>query len=148
MAKLNPYLSFDGKTEEVFNFYKSVLGGEFAEFMRYKDMPKEGAEGCENPMPEGIGEKVMHVALLFGEGNVLMGSDVVEGFGPPYVSGNNFSLAVGAGSKEELEKFFNGIAEGGEITMPLGDTFWGAYFGMCVDKFGIQWLFNYDYPKV
>lgn len=150
MPTLNPYLNFKGNTEEVFNFYKSVFGGEFAEFMRWKDMPsnEEGCGGEEGgEKPEGLDDKIMHVSLPIGNGTVLMGSDAVDGFGPPFSAGNNFSIAIGADSKEELDALFNGLSEGGTITMPLADSFWGAYFGMCVDKYGIQWLFNYDYPK-
>lgn len=144
MATINPYLDFNGKAEEAFNFYKSVFGGEFASVMRWKDMA--GAEGCEEvKLAESELEKIMHIALPIGDKTILMASDGIEASGLQHIPGNNFSIAVGADSKEELKKLFNGMAEGGTVTMPLADTFWGAYFGMCTDKFGIQWLFNYDY---
>ena len=144
MAKINPYLHFLGNTEEVFNFYKSIFGGEFATVMRYGDM--SGQEGCEN-MPEENKQKIMHIALPVSDGHVLMGTDAVGEHAADAKFGNNVSLSISADSKEEADKVFNGLAEGGAVTMPLGDTFWGAYFGMLKDKYDIQWLVNYDYPK-
>jgi len=144
MAKVNPYLHFLGNTEEVFNFYKSIFGGEFATVMRFGDI--QGQEGCENLSDEDK-QKIMHIALPLSDGHVLMGTDAIGEHAADAVIGNNISLSVSADSKEEAEKVFNGLAEGGAVTMPLADTFWGAYFGMLKDKFGIQWLINYDYPK-
>lgn len=144
MAKVNPYLHFLGNTEEVFNFYKSVFGGEFAAVMRFGDM--QGQEGCEN-MSDEDKEKIMHIALPISDGHVLMGNDAVGEHAADAIIDNNISLSISPDSKEETDKIFNGLADGGEVTMPLGDTFWGAYFGMLKDKFGIDWLVNYDYPK-
>lgn len=144
MAKINPYLHFLGNTEEVFNFYRSVFGGEFANVMRYGDM--SGQEGCEN-MSEEDKEKIMHIALPLSDGHVLMGTDAIGEHANDAAFGNNISLSISTDSKEEAEKVFKGLAEGGEITMPLSDTFWGAYFGMLKDKYNIQWLINYDYPQ-
>jgi PhnB protein len=147
MAKLNPYINFSGNTEEAFNFYKSVFGGEFATVMRYGEMP-----GCdelpeEKRVSEENKDKIMHIALPVGTDNVLMGTDALENFGPKLTEGNNFSISISAESKDEAENLFNGLAEGGTVTMPLADTFWGAYFGMLKDKFGIQWLVNHDYNQ-
>ena len=89
----------------------------------------------------------MHIALPIGDGNVLMASDSLEAMGPKRIVGNNFSISLSAESKEELENLFNGLSEGGTQTMPLADAFWGSYFGMCSDKFGIQWLFSFDYNQ-
>lgn len=153
MATINTYLNFGGNTEEVFNFYKSVFGGEFqGGIMRWKDMPQdEGGEGCAGTegrkLTEEEGEKVMHIALPIGDGNILMGSDSIEGFGPGLVVGNNFSLSLNTDSKEETEKLFNALSDGGAQVMPLADSFWNSYFGMCTDKFGINWLFNYEYNQ-
>lgn len=144
MAKVNPYLNFKGNTEEVFNFYKSIFGGDFATVMRYGDV--KGQEGCEN-LSDADKEKIMHIALPLSDGHVLMASDVAGECADKFVVGNSISLSVSADSKKEAEKIFNGLAEGGKITMPLGDTFWGAYFGMLTDKYDIDWLVNYDYPK-
>ena len=142
MATINPYLHFLGNTEEVFNFYKSVFGGEFAAVMRYGDL--QGQEGCEN-IPGEDKKKIMHIALPLSDGHVLMGTDAVGEHAADAVFGNNISLSISVDSKEEADRIFSGLAEGGGVTMPLADTFWGAYFGMLQDKFGIRWMVNYDY---
>jgi PhnB protein len=141
MATVNPYLNFLGNTEEAFNFYKSVFGGEFVGIQRFKDTPEADKLSAADQ------DKIMHVALPIGSNTILMGTDALESMGHTLTLGNNLSLAIGAESKEEAEKIFHGLAEGGEVEMPLQDTFWGAYFGMTTDKFGIKWMVNFDYPK-
>lgn len=143
MATINPYLTFNGNCEEAFTFYKSVFGGEFPYIGRFKDMPP--TEGMT--VPESEGEKIMHVSLGIGKDSYLMGSDSSEAFGHATIIGNNFSISINADSEEEADKLFNALANGGKITMPLGKTFWGSYFGMLVDKFGIAWMMSYDYNK-
>jgi PhnB protein len=144
MATINPYLNFRGNAEEAFNFYKSVFGGEFAAVMRFKDISQ--AEGCDGQqVSEADKEKIMHIALPVGNGNVLMATDALESMGQTLTEGNNFSLSVSADSKEEADTLFNGLAEGGKAEMPLADAFWGSYFGMLQDKFGIRWMVSYDY---
>jgi len=138
MAKINPYLNFNGNTEDAFNFYKSVFGGNFITLMRFKDMP-EGTPG-----QPAQGDKIMHVALPISGDNILMGSDTPDSF-PPVNTGTNFSISINADSEKEAEKIFSGLSAGGKVKMPLAKTFWGAYFGMLDDKFGIQWMVNYDY---
>ncbi len=142
MAQLNPYLTFNGNCEEAFSFYKSVFGGEFRQFSKFKDMPP--VEG--HPLPEGAGDKILHVALPISNETILMGSDANPMMGEVR-NGQNISLSIGAQSKEEADRIFQGLAPGGKITMPIGDTFWGAYFGMLDDKFDITWMVNFDYPK-
>jgi PhnB protein len=137
MATINPYLNFKGNTEEAFNFYKSVFGGEFATLQRFKDTPEA------DKIPASEREKIMHVALPIGKGNMLMATDALESMGQKLVAGNNFYIAIGPESKEEADRLFKGLSSGGQITMPLQDAFWGAYFGMLTDKFGIQWMVNY-----
>jgi PhnB protein len=136
MLKLNPYLNFNGNTEEAFNFYKSVFGGEFLALQRFKD----NAE-CDK-IPEADRDKVMHVALPIGQGNILMATDTLESLGQKLNVGNNFSIAIDAESKEEADKLFRGLSSGGTVQMPMQDMFWGAYFGMLSDKFGVQWMIN------
>lgn len=138
MAAINPYLNFAGNTEEVFNFYKSVFGGEFLTLQRFKEGPHAGN------VPENERNKIMHVALPIGKGNTLMANDLLEFMGQKLTVGNNISIAIQPESKAEAEKLFNGLAAGGKITMPLHDAPWGAYFGMLTDKFGIQWMVNFD----
>jgi PhnB protein len=138
MAAFNIYLNFPGNTEAAFNFYKSILGGEFATIMRFKDSP-----GCEE-MPSDQQNMIMHIALPVGKGNMLMGTDSVDGMGSKLVVGNNVSITVNPESEAETHKLFDGLAAGGTVLVPLNKAFWGGYFGMLVDKFGIQWMFNYD----
>lgn len=145
MATINPYLNFNGNAEEAFNFYKSVFGGEFGDLHRYKDIPSEMPGGGE--MSDSDKEKLMHVSLPIGDGNVLMASDIVEAFGKPVTEGNNFSISINAESKEEADRLFNGLSDGGKVKMPLADAFWGAYFGMFQDKFGINWMVNHENSK-
>jgi PhnB protein len=140
MAFVVPSLSFNGNCEEAFNFYKSVFGGEFQQFMRWKDMPSDEKITGE------AGEKVMHIALPIGKDTVIMGGDRLATMGD-VTNGNNFDIAIIAESEEEAKRLFDGLSAGGKIGMPLEKAFWGAYFGMFTDKFGIQWMVNYDYKK-
>ena len=137
MPALNPYLNFNGNAEEVFNFYKSVFGGEFATVMRFKDLPSEYKSSASDD------NKIMHMALPITGGSVLMGSDVPEKMGKVVV-GSNFNIAIGASSKQEADKLFNGLSAGGNVVMPMADAFWGSYFGMFTDKYGISWMVSYD----
>jgi PhnB protein len=141
MATLNPYLNFNGNTEEAFNFYKSVFGGEFITLQRFRDTPEA------DRIPANDQDKIMHVALPIGQGNILMATDALESMGQKLVAGNNISLSIDAGSEAEADKLFNALAAGGQVNMPLEKAFWGAYFGMLTDRFGIQWMVNYDYKQ-
>jgi len=138
---MNPYVNFNGNTEEAFNFYKSVFGGEFRGLMRFKDAPG-------NPMPPADQNKIMHIELPIGKGNVLMATDALESMGQKMKMGDNFSIELETESKEEADKLYHALVAGGtpDPMMPLGDAFWGAYFGMLTDKFGIRWMVNYTYP--
>lgn len=136
-ATVNPYLNFNGNTEEAFNFYKSVFGGEFLAIMRFSDNP-----GC-GEIPEAEKGKIMHIALPIGKGTVLMATDALESMGQKLTFGNNFYISLAPESKEEAERLFNGLSAGGKIEMPLQDMFWGDYFGTFADKFGVQWMINY-----
>jgi PhnB protein len=142
MAILNPYLTFNGNCEEAFNFYKSVFGGEFRQISKFGDMPP--MPGHE--MPEEEKSRILHVSLPISKETILMGSDSNLQMGEVKM-GDHMSLSIGADSKEEADRVFNGLAAGGKITMPIADMFWGAYFGMLDDKFGFSWMVNYDYPK-
>ena len=141
MATINPYLNFNGTTEEAFNFYKSVFGGEFAAMQRYGEMPPCPEMGA---LPEDAREKIMHVALPIGEKNILMGTDALPSMGQKFTTGDNFSVCISAESKDEANKLFDGLSADGKITMPLADAFWGDYFGMLTDRFGVQWMVNFN----
>jgi len=141
MLNVNPYLHFMGKTEEAMNFYKSVFGGEFSIFQRYKDMA--GGE----KMSEEDQEKMIHISLPIGKGNMLMASDNLESMGHEITTGDNFHICIHTENEKETDKLFKALTANGKIEMPLNKTFWGAYFGMCRDKFGIQWMISYDQPQ-
>ncbi len=139
MATTNTYLNFNGNCEEAFLFYKSVFGGDFNYIGRFNEMPPQS----ENPMSEEDGNRIMHVSLPIGT-SILMGSDTGGEWATSFKQGNNFSVSITAESKEEADKLFTGLSEGGNVTMPLSDTFWGDYFGMLVDKFGINWMMSFN----
>lgn len=138
MAQINPYINFNGNTEEAFNFYKSVFGGEFERIIRFKDMPN-----TEIPISENEANKIMHIALPIGK-NVLMGNDVPEFMGKVNENENRSKIAVSAASKEEADKIFNGLSAGGNIEVPITDSPWGSYFGMFRDKYGIEWTVDFE----
>jgi len=139
MPTLNPYLNFAGNTEEAFNFYKSIFGGEFiGGIKRFKDFP-----GSEKMSPEDA-NKIMHVALPIGKDHVIMATDALESMGQKLIQGNNFYISINTDTKEEADTLFAKLSEGGKIELPIQETFWGAYFGMLEDKFRIQWMINLD----
>ncbi|HRG39878.1 MAG TPA: VOC family protein [Saprospiraceae bacterium] len=140
MTTVNVYLNFDGQCEEAFSFYKSVFGGEFSYIGRFNEMPQDE----NNKLSEADGNKIMHVSLPISAETNLFGSDTVGAWSPKLVQGNNYSISINASSKEEADRLFNGLSAGGQVTMPLENTFWGAYFGMFVDKYGINWMVNFD----
>jgi PhnB protein len=141
MPAINPYITFIDNCEKAFEFYKSVFGGEYAQIVRFKDMPMGDLKSAEQ------GEKIMHIGLPIGRGSILMGSDSTGAFGPKVNQGNNFSISVDTDSEDEAKKIFSGLSAGGNVTMPLDKAPWGALFGMFTDKFGINWMVNYDYKK-
>jgi PhnB protein len=140
MTLVNVYLNFNGNCEEAFNFYKSVFGGDFTYVGRFKDMPP----GEGKPLSASEGDKIMHISLPISKETSLMGSDTTEAFGGKSIQGTNFSISVSTDSKADADRFFKSLSAGGTPTMPMSDTFWGSYFGMCTDKFGINWMVNYD----
>ena len=141
MTTVNVYLTFNGNCEEAFNFYKSIFGGEFPYLGRFKDMPRQ--EGMP-PMPPEAENKIMHVSLPISNETMLMGSDTGGEWAADYKQGNNFSISINTDSKTEADRFFSGLSEGGKVTMPMENTFWGDYFGMFTDKFGINWMVSFN----
>lgn len=140
MALINPHINFNGNAEEAFNFYKSVFGGEFAMIVRFKDM-----SSAEFPIAENEANKIMHIALPIGK-NVLMGNDVPEFMGRVNENENRSKISISAESREEADKLFNGLTAGGDVEVPMADSPWGSYFGMFRDKYGIEWMVDFD-PK-
>ena len=137
---LNTYLTFDGNCREAFDFYRSVFGGEFSALETFGNGPPDMG------IPEAEKNNIMHMSLPIGS-STLMGSDSPSAFGPPLVSGNNFSISLSAQSREESDDLFAKLSDGGDVTMPLQDTFWGAYFGSFTDRFGVNWMISYDQPQ-
>jgi PhnB protein len=138
MALINPHINFNGNAEEAFTFYKSVFGGEFAKVVRFKDIASpqfQIAEKDEN--------KIMHIALPIGN-NVLMANDVPDFLGKVNEKENRSKISISTESKEEADKLFNGLSAGGEVEMPFEDSLGGAYFGMFRDKYGIEWMVEFD----
>ncbi|MEO8232807.1 MAG: VOC family protein [Ignavibacteriota bacterium] len=142
MKSINPYLNFPGNTEEAFNFYKKNFGGDFlGGIFRF-----DGTPGSENLSAEDK-QKIMHIALPIGPNNMIMATDALESMGFKVTTGNSIHLQIYAESKEEADKLFNGLAECGQIDMPIGDQFWGDYFGSLTDKFGVKWMIVFTNPK-
>jgi PhnB protein len=141
MARVSTYLNFSRDTEEAFSYYKSIFGGNFGGqgVIRFGDAPpQKGAP----PIAEQDKKLVMHVELPITGGHVLMGADAPESMGFRVVKGNNVHIMIEPDSRQETERLFKALSKGGKSTMELQDTFWGAYYGSCTDKFGIQWMFN------
>lgn len=141
MTTINPYLIFNGNCEEAFLFYQSVFGGEFPYIGKFKDMPTMDSD-CEEVNPADA-NRVMHVSLPIGGGSILMGSDSNSKSGDVTI-GANVSMSLNTESSAEADNLFNGLSAGGKVIMAMEKTFWGAYFGMFVDKFGIHWMINFD----
>jgi len=141
MAQLNPYLHFNGNAEEAFTFYKSVFGGEFASFVRFKDFAMP-----EHPIDEKEDNKIMHVSLPISGTSILMGSDVPQFMGMVNENENRSKISIAVDSKDEADKLYNGLSAGGNVEMPIGDSPWGSYFAMFRDKYGIEWMIDFD-PK-
>jgi PhnB protein len=137
MATVNVYLSYDGNCEEAFDFYRKVFGGEFSYVSRFSEMPQE--EGAP-PVPEADRNKILHISLPISKETSIMGSDYLDSWGEPLITGTNFSLYVDVPDKKEADRVFGELSEGGNVTMPMGNTFWGAYFGSLTDRFGISWM--------
>ena len=140
MAQINPHINFNGNAEEAFTFYKSVFGGEFAKVIRFKEIASP-----EFPVAEKEEDKIMHIALPIG-GNMLMANDVPESMGRTNENENRSKIVIIAESKEEADKLFDGLSVGGQIEGPIGDSPWGSYFGCFRDRYGIEWIVQYD-PK-
>jgi PhnB protein len=139
MARINPHINFNGNAEEAFTFYKSVFGGEFTKIIRFKDLASSGFNVSEKEE-----NKIMHIALPIGKTNMLMANDVPEVMGKINENENRSKIVISAESKDEADKLFNGLSVGGQIEGPIGDTPWNSYFGCFRDKYGIEWIVEFD----
>lgn len=135
--KVTPYLNYKGNCEEAFNFYKTIFGGEFNYIGRFKDMPNSDELSTDEA------NKIMHISLPVGDG-FIYGSDILESMSDHFVTGNNITLAITPDSEDEARRLFDALGEGGRVTMPLDKTFWGSLFGMVTDKFGLNWMVDYE----
>ncbi len=138
MAKMHPYLNFDGNAQEAFDFYKSVFGGDFSAVHKMNEAP-----GTEE-LPEEERNRLMHIALPIDAHTTLMASDTMPSMGHTLNVGNNVHISLHPESREEADKLYNGLSQGGEIEMPMQDTFWGAYYGNFKDKYGVRWMINHE----
>ena len=138
MASINPYINFNGNAEEAFNFYKSVFGAEFKTIVRFKDVGS-----TEFPAPDNEANKIMRIELQIG-GNTLIANDVPESMGQVNENENRSKIAISTETKEEADKLFQGLSEGGTVEMPMAESPWGTYFAMFRDKYGIEWTVEFD----
>ena len=139
MRTINPWINFNGNAEEAFTFYKSVFGGEFARIIRFKDLAS-----AEFQVPDNEANRIMHIALPIGKHNVLIANDVPEFMGRVNENENRSKISVSAESREEADKIFTGLSAGGDIEGTIGDSPWGTYAGMFRDKYGIEWIVEFD----
>ncbi len=142
MATINPHVNFNGNAEEAFNFYKSVFGGEFSRLVRFGQMAS-----ADFAVDEKEANKIMHIALPIGASNELMGNDVPSFMGTVNEQENRSKIAVIVESKEEADTIYHGLSAGGAIEMPITDSPWGSYFGMFRDKYGIEWMIEFNPEK-
>ncbi len=138
MPTINPYINFNGNAEEAFTFYKSVFGGEFGKIIRFKDIAS-----AEFPVSEKEANRIMRITLSIGK-NMLIANDVPEIMGRVSENENRSKIAITADSREEAEKLFNGLSEGGDVEMPMSDSPWGSTFAMLRDKYGIEWTVEFE----
>jgi PhnB protein len=139
MARINPHINFNGNAEEAFNFYKSVFGGEFTNITRFRDIASP-----EFPVSEKEADKIMNIALRIYKSHILMGNDVPEIMGRTNENENRSKIMISTESREEADAIFTGLSAGGQIEMSMEENPWGSYFGMFRDKYGIEWMVDYD----
>ena len=139
MKAINPWINFNGNAEEAFTFYRSVFGGQFSKIVRFKDL-----SGAEFPVPENEANKIMYIALPIGKNNVLAANDVPVFMGRVNENENRSKIHVATESREEADKIFTGLSAGGDVEGPIGDSPWGTYAGMFRDKYGIEWIVEFD----
>jgi PhnB protein len=140
MYAVNPYLNFQGNTEEAFNYYKKVFGGEFMTIVRFSEM----GEAERLKLSADDATKIMHIALPIGKGTILMGTDALESMGQKVSFGNNQYLCINTATREEADRLFNELSADGKVEMAMADMPWGDYFGSFWDKFGLGWMISFN----
>lgn len=141
MTTVNIYLTFEGNCKQAFDFYKSVFGGDFPYVGTFGEMPPQ--EGMP-PVSDDMKDQIMHISLPISKETILMGSDTGGEWSDDFKVGNNFSISISTDSKEKADDFFNKLSKDGQPKMPMSQTFWGDYFGMLTDKFGINWMISFN----
>ena len=136
--QVNPYLNFDGNAEQAFEHYRSVFGGEFIAKLPMSEAP----DSDKLPLEEQ--KRMMHISLAISEDTILMASDIMPSMGHKLPEGSNCYISLHPTSREEADRLFNGLSEGGYIEMPMEDQFWGDYFGSFTDRFDVKWMINYN----
>lgn len=139
MRAINPWINFNGNAEEAFTFYKSVFGGEFTKLVRFRDLASD-----EFQIPENEADKIMAIALPLGKHNTLLANDVPEFMGRVNENENRSKIVVSAESREEADRIFSGLSTGRAVEGPIGDSPWGTYAGMFRDRYGIEWIVEFD----
>lgn len=139
MASIHPHINFNGNAEEAFTFYKSVFGGAFSKLVRFKDLAS-----AEFQVDKKEENKIMHIALPIGSSSMLMANDVPESMGLTNENENRSKIVISAASREEADKLFAGLSAGGKVEFPIADSPWGSYFGMFRDRYGIEWMVDFD----
>lgn len=138
-TKLHTYLNFAGNAEEAFGFYRSVFGGEFSSLVRFRDMPMQGVA-----IPPEEQDGIMHISLPIGDDEVLMASDTLPSLGHRLVQGNNVYISVHATTRDEADRIFTALSDGGDVEMPISDQPWGDYFGSFTDRYGVKWMVSHS----
>jgi PhnB protein len=145
MSRVNTYLNFQGNTEEAFNYYASVFGTQFpSPITRFGDLPANPALPAFSP--EELSQ-VMHVELPILAGHVLMGTDILASMGHELRIGNNTTISLELDSHEDADRIFAALSSVGSDTVGMQDMPWGAYWGVCLDRFGIRWMFSFTDPE-
>ena len=144
MTTVNVYLTFDGNCKQAFDFYKSIFGGEYPYVGTFGEMP---VQDCSSPISNEMKDRIMHISLPISKETMLMGSDTGGEWAPDFIIGNNYSISISTDDKEKANYYFNKLSEGGQIKMLMNETFWGDYFGMLTDKFGINWMISFNDKK-
>ncbi|MEK7644459.1 MAG: VOC family protein [Patescibacteria group bacterium] len=145
MARTSTYLNFPRNTEEAFNFYRSIFGGDFVGGIhRFSEVPPQPDRPA---LAEEDKNLVMHIMLPILGGHLLMGTDAPESMGFTVTRGNNVYISLEPDTRADTDRLFSELSAGGKVEMPLAEMFWGDYFGSCADKFGVQWMFNCSEKK-
>lgn len=140
MAQINPYIHFNGNAEEAFEFYRSVFGGAFSSITRFRDIPSNP----EFPIPANEADKLMHISLPIGKDHFLLGSDTPASMGKHNENETRSKIYLSTDTREEAIRLYNGLSAGGQVEVPLAAEAEGPCFAMFRDRYGIEWIVNFE----